>query len=432
MVRAQSSWLLGLMAGLLLAAVIWFGLTQMPVSPFNTNATSNTTFNTTSAATGLDRSACLKAALSASTCYLPQPDRPGNGPFNENGTFSIGIRTYPCHCNTPESDSQNITEATPWPDENSPQPALEEWPDSDRVQTTIVATGSGSIGGRELRKDGAMRLTDGGGSDQNPAFLDEDTLVFTRFADGYNQGPAAIMGVYLDNLTEFVIWQDEAQNVNTNGNPFTPDKKQICYASDVEDTDEIWCTQLETKTRTRITHQGMDALFEPSVSSDGEAIAFEMHRGGNESSSIFVTDFSGNIQPLVDDGADNRLPQFNPADGRVLFQRRTGTAEENPFRLTIRQPDGTLETLDLPTQGGTDASWASEREIVYSSEDERFPQAKIFSYDLVADKGRQETLEPSVEDGAPAASPDGARLAFESHLTSDPDSPTRIWVIRRR
>ncbi len=432
MMHAQTSWILGLMAGLLVGAVLWFGLTQWPAGLGTiANVTTNATASPTASA-GLERADCIRAALKASTCYLPQPDLPGNGPFNENGTFTFENLTYPCHCNTAETESANVTEVTPWPDETGPQPNLQEWPETDRIKTTVVAGPASGIGGFEKRADGAIRLSDGSGSDQNPAFLNDGILVFTRFSSGYNQGPAALMGLYLDNFTEFVIWQDEAQNVNTNDNPFTPDGKRICYASDVEDTDEVWCLDLATKQRTRITQQGTDSLFEPSVSSDGKTIAFEMHREGEEKGAIGVTDFSGNIRMLVNDDADNRLPQFNPVDGRMLFQRRTGPADDNVFNLVVRHENGTLQTLSLPTQGGTDASWASESEIVYSSEDERFAHAKIFSYDLESGKGKQETFDPAIEDGAPALSPDGAWLAFESHRTPDSDSPTDIWIIRRR
>lgn len=425
MMRAQTSWILGLIAGLLIGAVLWVGLTQWPEG-FGTpaNVTTNVTASPTASA-DLDRADCIRAALAAPACIF-------NDTFVRSATFQVGSRTYPCHCNTPDNESADVTEVTPWPDESGPQPKLEEWPDLGRIQTTVVAGPASGIGGFQKRVDGALRLTDGLGSDQNPAFLNDDILAFTRFSSGYNQGPAALMGLYLDNFTEFVIWQDEAQNVNTNGNPFTPDKKQICYASDVEDTDEVWCMDLATKQRTRITQQGTDSLFEPSVSSDGKSIAFELHREGDEKGAIGVTDFSGNIRMLVDDDADNRLPQFNPADGRLLFQRRTGPAVENAFKLVVRQTNGTLETSPLTTQGGTDASWASEDEVVYSSEDERFPHAKIFSFDLESKKGRQETFDPAVEDGAPAVSPDGAKLAFESHLTQDENSPSRIWIIQRR
>jgi len=33
------------------------------------------------------------------------------------------------------------------------------------------------------------------------------------------------------------------------------------------------------------------------------------------------------------------------------------------------------------------------------------------------------------EDGAPAVSPDGRWVAFESHRTEDEDSPTDLWII---
>ncbi len=132
MKRAQSSWILGLIAGLLVGAVIWFGLTQMPFSPLATNSTSNTTAIPTTV-TGLDRADCIRAAVVATACL-------SNGTLQWNANFTYGNQTFPCHCNTPESDaSENLSQATPWPEEDAPQPTLEPWPDPDRIRTTVVA-----------------------------------------------------------------------------------------------------------------------------------------------------------------------------------------------------------------------------------------------------------------------------------------------------
>ncbi|MBI5225982.1 endo alpha-1,4 polygalactosaminidase [Candidatus Micrarchaeota archaeon] len=106
---------MGLFAGLLLGAIIWFALTQWPITP---TATASPSAIPTPA--GFDRVACLQAAFNASTCYLPQPDRPGNGPFNENGTFDHANKSYPCNCNTPAATVTTLPSLTPWPEETSP------------------------------------------------------------------------------------------------------------------------------------------------------------------------------------------------------------------------------------------------------------------------------------------------------------------------
>lgn len=290
----------------------------------------------------------------------------------------------------------------------------------------------------ETRPDGAFRVSEGPGSDQNAAFLNDDLLVFTRFSEGYNAGPAALMGMYLANGTVFQILKDEAQNVNVNGNPFSPDRRKLCYSSDVEDTDEIWCIDLATMLRQRITrHTSSFQFIEPSVSSYGETVAFEVHLNSEEPDDadvnpgqIWQAGFDGNERPLVTDG-DNRLPMFNPSDDRILFQRRIGNPEDSFFRLFIREKNGTLSELDIPTSGGTDASWANADQVVYSAEGTGLAFPKIFSFDLKSQKGRQETFDPTVEDGAPAVSPNGDWLAFEAHLTEDETSPSRIWLVRR-
>lgn len=294
---------------------------------------------------------------------------------------------------------------------------------------------SGNLFSFERRSDGAQRVTNGPGSDQNAAFFNNDLVVFTRFSEGYNKGPAALMGAYLSNGTIFEIFEDEAQNVNVNGNPFTPDRKNMCYSSDVEDSDEIWCIGLESKKRQRVTrHDSPDHFIEPSVSSAGKTIAFEWHENSENVETpgeIWVTDFFGNAAPLLKDNADNRLPMFNPSDNRILFQRRIGNPDESFWKLFIRAENGTLSELIIPTKGGTDASWVSTDQVVYSSDESEDELPKIYSFNLQTGKGWKETFSLETEDGAPAVSPDGLWLAFESHITSDESSPSRIWIIRR-
>ncbi len=307
----------------------------------------------------------------------------------------------------------------------------------DRVSSFFsVDAASGSAGLSGARSDGATRVTGGHGSDQNPAFLDDNTLVFTRFSAGYNAGPAALMGAYLGNLTEFVIWEDGAQNVNVNGNPFTPDRKQLCYSSDIEDTDEVWCINLATRQRTRVTANGRGLrFFEPSVSADSKRIVFEAHDAtpAETPGRLWVSDFSGALSPLLADSSDNRLPMFNPYNGKVLFQRNSGSG----WRLFVREENGALKELGIPTEEGTDASWASASQIVYSADGKDLltgaylAYPKIYSYDVATERGRQETS-AGFEDGAPAVSPNGRLLAFESHAAQGADSPASIWVVARK
>lgn len=292
--------------------------------------------------------------------------------------------------------------------------------------TPVSSPGPAGFKPFETRSDGATRITNPSKtqSDQNPAFLDENRILFTRFVDGYNQGKAQLVLLDLRDGSETVVVNDGGTAVSTSGNPFTPDKNQVCYSSDVESEDDVWCAPLSGGTPVRITQdESGNHFIEPSVRSDGRRIAFEMHPpGGIDASNgqIWSVDFFGNRNVVAADGADNRLPQYHPIENKILFQRKT----KQVFELfQWDAATGKSTKIDAVTEEATDASWTKSGGIAYSGEGIELATPQIF---LLKNGQNTHITQSAMLDSAPGASPDETRIAFESRTTEN--GPARIWM----
>jgi cysteinyl-tRNA synthetase, unknown class len=349
---------------------------------------------------GIDSSnTCAIQARSSLSCF----DK--DGAFNLDKTFAFNGENLACSC------TRQSLEANP-----SFLPVSGLLPTVSNVGVSF-----------ETRSDGAIRITNpvGTASDQNPAFLDENRVLFTRFADGYNQGKATLVLLDVTTGLETTVVNDGGVAVSTSGNPFTPDKDNVCFSSDAESEDDVWCSSLNAGTPSRITQDVTGAHFiEPSVRFDGQRIAFEKHLPGVIDASngeIWTTDFSGNVQVLLSDSFDNRLPQYHPNENKVLIQR----GMNGVFRLALVDGEtGQVTDAGIQTEEGTDASWTLSGGIVYSAEGSNLatPVIVYFKNDLNTQITQSDML-----DSAPAASLNEKVVAFESRISET--GSAKIWLI---
>jgi uncharacterized protein (TIGR01370 family) len=287
----------------------------------------------------------------------------------------------------------------------------------------------------ETRPDGALRLTDSppDASDQNPAFSPDGAhLLFTRFENGYNEGPSAI---YLLNpataAANLLTAAPDSDSVNLPGSSWNSATGRITFSSDREDIDEIWTMAADGSDLVRVTdHTEPDYFIESSYSRDGQWLVFEADPDLSEEQqqgSIWKVRSDGTGLVQLTEGADDRQPNWSPAGDRIVFQRRTPGSED--WDLYTIAPDGSdIQPVTTGPAEDTDASWSPDgRWIVYSSDLGDLPTPAIFIVPAGGGNPSRITHDDSRYDGAPAWSPDGQWIAFESYL-GDEDAPAALWL----
>lgn len=305
-----------------------------------------------------------------------------------------------------------------------------------------------------MRDDGAARLTVEGGteSNQNPcASPDGSFVVFTRFENGYNRGPAHIYLLDLDTpgAVPQPLTDGDYDDVNVPGGCFDRATGRVVFASDREGANDFWTVRPDPaapELERLSSHGELPVWIEPVFSPDGATIAFELDQAdsADEASqraavSLFEVATGDEIQLSNLDGTfDDRLPSWSPDGSTIVYQHRDPSAAES-F-------DG-WEAYLVPAAGGepvsltqrvekrapspdTDLSWTPDGRWVLSSTNANgIEQPKIFMLPVEGGPVVQATFSEASEDGAPCASPDGTMLLFESHRTADQDSPSDLWVI---
>ena len=334
------------------------------------------------------------------------------------------------------------------------------------MAVSLLAQGGCSLSGAaspsptlstETRPDGAARLTmpPDGASDQNPAFSPDGTrLVFTRFDEGYNDGPA---GLFLLDLSSDQVFpraetrserdelpRDETRltpvedqdNVNLPGAAWNVINDCILFASDRTDADDLWRIAPNGTDLSRITsHSDPPAYIEPSWSPDGQWVVFEVSQPGDSEDGrvgqIWKVRADGaDLTQLTDGAYDDRQPNWSPAGDRVLFQRRS--FPDGQWDIYTITPDGSAlqNVTDISVTDETDASWSPSGVcIVYSTDHGDLPVPNLFVNPSGGGSSVRVTFSEVYEDGAPSWSPDGKWIAFESHEGQGEDSPTALWHI---
>ena len=295
-----------------------------------------------------------------------------------------------------------------------------------------------------VRPDGAIQLTTLPltASDQNPASSpDGSIIIFTRFHNGYNEGPADIMRFDIKNDTiNQLITAEDSDNVNMPGTSWNVVSGRITFSSDREDTDEIWTANSDGSDLFRVTHTGSGFALEPTFSPDGEWIVFELDSDAPEDQQM------GTIWKVRADGSDmtqltfgdydDRQPNWSPRGERILFQRREPSGDN--WDIYTIGPDGSnLRQITTLPSSETDASWSPDgRWIVYSADhdpeyydpydDDPVAIANLFIVDAAAgDIPIRTTFNGQGYDGAPSWL-DRHWIIFES---GDDEQPTSLWMI---
>lgn len=305
------------------------------------------------------------------------------------------------------------------------------------VAALLLATG---LAIAESRVDSAFRLTmpPGPASDQNPAFSpDGSRLVFSRFDNGYNEGPAGLFVLHVaSGAVQRITPEEDQDNVNLPGSAWNRITDRIVFASDRAEADDLWQMAPDGGALQRITsHSGADWYLEPSWSPDGQWIVFE-----RSVSATTADGRTGEIWKVAADGSslvvlsadstwDDRQPNWSPLGDRIVFQRRPRGGDA--WSLYSMDADGgDLQPLvDDPDSDDSDASWSPDGETLVFSSNLGADRAPVIAAAPIAGGALTPmTCDPDSWDSAPSWSPDGSWVAFESHPGDE--EPAALWGIR--
>jgi len=334
--------------------------------------------------------------------------------------------------------------------------ALAAWPTLSGCASSSSPDSGAST---ELRADGAKLVfsasspTASNASAQNPAFSpDGNQILFTRFANGYNEGPAELWIVNTDGTNPHRITPVEDQdNVNVPGSAWNAVTNEIVFASDREESDDLWAIHPDGSGMRRITtHPAPPFWIEPVWSPDGQWIVFEA-----DSEAASELQQRGAIFKIRSDGTqltqltrrngedfDDRLPNWSPEGDQVLFQHRDpllGDGDNWDIFVIDTEGDNPVNVSDAPGSFNTDNSWSPDGRWIASSsqfpaDGQPLPHPNIIAFFVPDADGHVHapvriTHSDQHEDGAASVSPDGQWGAFESHQTPDENSPSDIWII---
>ena len=269
------------------------------------------------------------------------------------------------------------------------------------------------------------------GSLQNPAWSpDGRQILFTRFRNGYNQGPADLFIYDFDTreLHELVSTGDD--NINLPGSTWNTEANLIVFSSTSSGHDEIYTINpLDTDSiPTQITNRENQMAYEPSFSPDGKWIVFESHKLDTEENGIIVKlqlDGYGKYISLTPPDADCRQPNWSPDGQNILYQ----AYNNHQWDIWIMNADGSNhQQITMGPGDKTDASFSPDGQwIIFSADNPEIKYSELF---IQSDDGTQ-TIQITNEGlyvGAPSWSPDGDIIIFEgSERNPEKSNGTKLW-----
>jgi TolB protein len=272
-----------------------------------------------------------------------------------------------------------------------------------------------------------------GGSLQNPVWSpDGNSLLFTRFRDGYNAESADLFVFDLSSSQIRVLVSDGSGNINLPGSSWNSLTNVIVFSSSREPHDEIYLINDygNPGNEIKITDRANMVAYEPSLSPDGQWIVFESHKLDDENNGIIVKyriDGTISYQNLTNPDEDNRQPNWSPTGDKILYQK----LDEGQWDIWIMNSDGTNHRKVTSGSGDkTDASFSPDGQwIVYSSNEFGLGFANLYIAPVSGGIAIKLTHYEGY-DGAPSWSPDGKKIVFESY-PGDPDDSlgTTLWII---
>jgi TolB protein len=288
------------------------------------------------------------------------------------------------------------------------------------------------------RSDGSLKVRIPlQGSLQSPAWSpDGKSIVFTRFRNGYNKGPA---DVYIFNVETNVlrpVLADGSDNVSQPGSTWNARIGKIAFSSDRDGHEEIWVVSGDGRGGPqKVTSRSSRAAYEPSFAPDGQSLVFESRDIGNEERgqiTLFEIDGRGRYIDITRSDEDCRQPNWSARGDYIVYQKQLG-GQWDIWLYDINSKQHRLVTAGL-LGDKTDASFSPDgRFIVYSGKapetDGSSPPdgESVLVLPLTGGRPIPLTRHPGYH-GAPSWSPDGASVLTEASMHS-PDGTAGTELI---
>jgi Tol biopolymer transport system component len=216
---------------------------------------------------------------------------------------------------------------------------------------------------------------------------------------------------------------------------WAPDGRHIAFESTEDGKRAIWVMQADGLRLRRLTDDnGADSA--PAWSPDGSRIAFMSDRDGNQEIYVIAEDGTGSRR-LTDNPAADGYPAWSPDGTRIAFV----SDRDGQSGLWVMAADGAGANRLVPGQASPSrTAWSPDGRVLAFASDREGGNLDVYVAALDGPAADRPPDAPPADgppvtrliggpgqDGEPAWSPDGARLAF----ASDRDGAAEVYVANR-
>jgi Tol biopolymer transport system component len=228
------------------------------------------------------------------------------------------------------------------------------------------------------------------------------------------------------------ITMPAAQGVPAARGAFPVSNGKIAFMSTQDGNPEIYTVNPDGTALTRLTHSDAGDIA-PAWSPDGTRIAFGCGIGPETAggfrtvgpSDICVMDADGRgLVRLTNDPVSDGEPTWSPDGSRIAFRRVAD--------IYAMQPDGTDITRLTTDAGASEPAWSPDgTKIAFTSRRDLGADGtanpEIYVMDADGTGAVDLTKDLATEDGHPAWSPDGARIAYDSYPSAG--GAVAVWLM---